>query len=266
MSTHTDLDLDGIVDAIAPSGPSRRTVAKGMAWSLPVIAGGIAAPPAAASEMPPPCDACNPVNNCFITVGPGACSCAPGLVCVGTGPLGLANVCVGTDLLLTDCGGSTCYGVCLAAGGAIIAAVNTFMTAMSTFVTAAVAILGRDAAQPCAHQPGLPSNVCISPFGDGRLGGLCTTLQTCGSTAQISLPLAVLNTAYTTMISTLHNLGVNVASQCQAPYVCKDGASMTMDYHLPLVGTHVFGLKYQIGFCGCADGSTVCPGATRYDC
>lgn len=255
------IDVDAVGDAIAApradivsTGVSRRAVAKGVAWSLPVIASAVAAGPAYAAS-PAQCSSCTGAvvtNNCILSGGgSGDCTCAPGLICVGTGPLGLANVCVGTDLLVSTCNGTTCYGVCLAAGGAIINALNTFISAITTFATVAGSLVSLLGVTPCVHSAGLPTNLCISPFNDGRLGTLCSVSHSCGNTGVISVPLGVLTTAYNTLVSTLGALGILISSSCNDGYVCGGyGASVSLQYAGGL--GPAWGFDLQLGICQCS--------------
>lgn len=249
----TSFDVDDIADGLANRGVTRRQVAKGAAWSLPVIAASMAVPAKAAqSPEPPVCIACAAVTqNCFLQIGQtGACKCAPGLVCVGTGPLGLANICVGTDLLLSTCGGGTCYGVCLETGGAVLNTFNTLMMAMSAFINAAKILPALTGVAACVNQPGLPKNLCVSPLGDGQLGSFCV-IQHAGNTGVIDPILGTLRDALQVFLDLLDSLNIAVANTCQAPYVCKDGASVSLDWDLPLVGTHIGGYELQVGICQC---------------
>ncbi|NHN56615.1 hypothetical protein G9U51_12575 [Calidifontibacter sp. DB0510] len=267
------LDTDLIAEAIAappdpqapaaePSRVSRRTVAKGLAWSLPTISTAIAAPAYAAS--PPICDRCaggtNPTD-CFIAFPGGGnngghCTCAPGLVCVGTGPLGLLNVCVGTDLALSTCGGAQCAGVCLAPGGAIVTAINTFLAALTAFASA-VGTLDLLGLRSCVNQPGLPTNICVAPFNDGRLGALCSYSASCGSNAVVDGLIRTVTGAYNTMISTLSNLGVLVSPKCADGLVCNDIGSAAFSY-AGVLGTGGFGVQIGIGFCQCPPQTKTC--------
>jgi len=252
----TRASVDDIATGIRP--PSRRTVAKGAAWSLPVIATGIAAP--AQAESPGVCVACTTGSRCIITVGDGGtCQCAAGLACVGTGPLGLTNVCVGAQVagLVVACGSTTCTGVCLSAGGAVITAFNTLMTAMSTFVNGVRLVPGLLGLRTCVNQPGLPTNVCVSPLGDGGLGSMCVQRFTCGSTTVIGTLLATLDSAVTSFVTTLQGLGILTSSSCAAPYVCKDGASVATDFD-GVFGIAAFGTSTRVGICQCGPQST-CP-------
>ena len=245
-------DVARISDAIAR--PRRRLIAAGAAWSLPVIAVGIAAP-AHAGSATGTCAACDGAQQCILTIGgAGNCSCGPGLACVGTGPLGLANVCVGSTLVANTCGATTCYGVCLDPGGAVIVAFNTLMSAMTAFVSTVVTIVAAAPAglQTCTNQPGLPTNVCVSPLNDGGLGSMCVERASCGNTTLIASALATLDTAVNTYITTLASLGILVATSCQAPYVCKDGGSIAVSYSgsvLPPIAA--FGSRTRAGICQC---------------
>lgn len=249
-------DVDAIADAIGHS-PSRRRLLIGAAWSVPVIATAIATPAYASSHLPP-CDDCvgsaGPPN-CFISGAGGTCECAPGLVCVGTGPLGLANVCISTDLLNfgeNECAGGTCYGLCLSPGSAVITAVNTFAAAASAFITGLGLVGGLTGLQQCLNTPGLPTNVCVSPFNDGRLGTLCSSAFACGGNVLVNTLMATLQAAYNTLISTLGSLGILVSPGCAAPYVCSDGVTVAADFPgLALVPE--FAVKYQLGICQCPD-------------
>lgn len=241
--------VEGIADAIVR--PSRRTVARTAGWSLPAIAVGIAAPARAAS--PGFCPTCGPDRPACIIGETGTCRCGPGLVCVGSGPLGLANVCVGADLaaLVATCGGTTCTGVCLDPGGGVVTAFNTLAAAMTTFVTG-VQALGLVGTRTCSHQPGLPTNVCASPFNDGGLGSICVEQFSCGNTALLGTLVTTLDAAIATFVTTLSGMGIAVSSACQAPYVCKDGASVAMD-----TGTAVAQYR-RVGICQCGPQDT-CP-------
>lgn len=253
------IDVARISDAIAR--PDRRKLAVGMAWSLPAIAIGIAAPTHAASTGQT-CIACDGAYQCILTIGgAGTCSCGPGLACVGTGPLGLANVCVGSTLVATTCGPTTCYGVCLDPGGAVIVAFNILMSAMTAFVSTVATLVAAAPAglSTCVNQPGLPSNVCVSPLNDGGLGAMCIERANCGNTTLIGTALATLDAAVTTYTSTLASLGIIVATSCQAPYVCKDGGSVAVSYVgsvLPPIAA--FGSRTRVGICQCGPQDT-CP-------
>lgn len=258
----TSFDVDDIADGLANRGVTRRQVAKGAAWSLPVIAASMAVPAKAAqSPEPPVCIACAAeAQNCFLQIGQtGACKCAPGLVCVGTGPLGLANICVGTDLLLSTCGGGTCYGVCIQTDGAVIVAFNALVSALTVFTSAAATALlalGATNIAPCVHAGLFPQNVCVSPLADGQLGSVCV-IQHSSNTGVIGTALGALTFALNGLLAALSALNILVSNSCQAPYVCKDGASVSINWGTGIL-TAKGGYELQVGVCQCPPQGTVC--------
>lgn len=264
-------DVDRIADAIAGS-PSRRSVVRGAAWSVSGISAAIAAPAAAASTLPQ-CGTCvgqTGPPRCFISgTGGGTCTCASGLVCVGTGPLGLANVCVGSTLIGVSCSGTTCFGVCLSAGGTVPAAINTLTTAITSLINVLGAIGGTvTGTTPCTSSTPVPANWCVSPLTDGGLGTLCSALRSChtgsgvaGGVANLVIGAALdsITTAYNGLISALGALGLVASPTCAAPYVCtpfvEAAAGQTFTF---VTGSARYGLNLYVGFCQCPSGRDFC--------
>ncbi|GAB3259692.1 hypothetical protein GCM10027425_22280 [Alteromonas gracilis] len=233
-TTPSTYDVESVASGVA-ARPSRRTVVRGAAWSVPVVAAAIAAPAYAAS--PGVCGLCpTSVNQCIIG-STGTCTCAAGLVCVGTGPLGLANICVGTDLLLTTCGGGTCTGVCLDAGGTLVTALNVFTAAITTLATTTGALCQRNTVTVTP----VPTGICVSPF-SGTFGSLC--LITSGSGA---LGLG-LTTAINTLTATLSSLNVALSNPCPTGTVCGGLAAFDIGGGALCLGSTAVG---TLGYCSC---------------
>ena len=214
-------DAESVRTAIR--GTTRRTVVRTGAWSVPVVAAAVAAPAFAASATI--CSACNgalPVRcTVNVVVGDpvtGPCNCATGLVCATIGPLNLANVCVGSGLLSTQCGTTTCTGICVAAGGSLIVAVNALVATLTTAL--ALLNVGNCSAGVTGFIPG---NICVVPVTNvnaGTFGALCIT-----NTGQ-GLIAGTANTAVNTLKATVNALGIAglvFADQCASPYSCKPG-------------------------------------------
>jgi hypothetical protein len=275
-------DVDALADAIAPSrnssGPSRRAVVIGTAWSIPLIATAMALPAYAASRQP--CSSCvgqTGAPNCFLAIGgTGECDCPSGLVCVGTGPLGLVNVCVGTNLIprLNTCGGTDCYGVCLSAGGTIPLLINTLTTAITSLGTVLGNIGGTVTGTTlCSNSTPIPNSWCVSPLNDGGLGTLCSAIKSChtgtgplGDAADFTIggAITVIATAYNALISGLGTLGLVAVPVCDTPYVCTPfvdvavGQTHTFSVFGVEVGNAKFGLDLYAGFCQCPSGKDFC--------
>lgn len=233
-TTPTTYDVESVASGVA-ARPSRRTVVRGTAWSVPVVAAAIAAPAYAAS--PGVCGLCpTSVNQCLIN-GTGTCTCAAGLVCAGTGPLGLANICVGTDLLLTTCGGGTCTGVCLDAGGTLVTALNTFTAAITTLATTAGALCTRNTVTVTP----VPTGICVSPF-SGTFGSLCLISSGSGALG------AGLTTAINTLTATLSSLNVALSNPCPTGTVCGGLATFDIGGGTLCLGSTALG---AIGYCSC---------------
>ncbi len=266
-------NVDAIADAIAPKElVARRTVAGGAMWSIPIISSAIAAPVMAASV--PLCSECvgnTGAPNCILSAGgDGNCACASGLVCVGTGPLGLVNICVGTSLLAASCGGTTCYGICLSGGGLIPPLINSLAAAITTFVNVIGTIAGSvTGTTPCTSSVPLPNNWCVSPLTDGGLGTLCTSMKSCntgtgllGGAASLTIgtALATLSATYNTLITALGTLGLVANTSCDSPYVCTPflevAAGQTFD--MGLGGEAKYGVDMYVGFCQCPSGKDFC--------
>lgn len=226
-------NVDTIADAIAASS-DRRSVVRAAVWSVPLVAIATAAPAFAAS--PPTCAFCPTATNQCLLDGLGTCVCGAGLVCVGTGPLGLTNVCVGTSLLLASCGAGSCHGVCLAAGGALVAALNTFVTSITALATANVLC-----ANHAVTATPVPTNVCVSPLSN-TFGSLC--LITSGSGA-LGTSLA---TIIGTLTSSLTALGVALSNPCPVGTTCKSIVTFDIGGGLACLGSQATG---TLGYCAC---------------
>lgn len=227
--TKTSGDLAGVADAINP-GVSRRKVMVGLgagaAFSLPVVASAISAP-ASAAVSPPICGGCASAGRCIITIGgltSGDCQCQSNQFCVGTGPLNIANVCVGTDFILSQCGGQPCYGVCLEGiSGAFTLAYDALALLFSLFTGVITP---------------MPLNGCFSPLQDGTLGSICAVNWGVG-------PLDI----------TLPN---PLPGACQPGYKCTgidlDKLPEFLGVPTPIGGTAGPGGVWhgQFGFCDCA--------------
>lgn len=207
MNDIKQFDPDLVADALAGNA-TRRAVVRSAAWSLPVVAVAMAAPAMAAS--PPICGTCPPTGNqCILSFGGGGdCKCGPGLVCVGTGPLGLANMCVGTSILISTCGTATCYGVCAASNGVLIAAFNTLTNAMA----AAFSLLPICSRHDFEVIP-WPTNICISPL-SGTIGSLCLITDGDGFIGGVIGPLI------NTFAATLSSLNLAVSNPCPSGMAC----------------------------------------------
>lgn len=191
---------------------------------------------------------------CILAGSPGGtCQCAAGLICVGTGPLNLANLCVGNNIISQTCGGSTCFGVCVGSGGLVPSALATLTTALSALVAAARVAGGA----ACVKSVALPSNLCASATNDGGLGTLCSRSSTCGSNVAVNALLATVVTAYNALISAFGALGLVAVSTCQSGYVCRPLVDVGVSLN-PIGTLADFGLQLQLGFCQCPDGSTTC--------
>lgn len=280
------LDLDAIADGIANKGATRRTVTKGAAWSLPVIAAGIAAPTASATPVLPTCGCATASLPCLIGIpgtnnpaGPGDknCGCAAGLICVGTGPLNILNVCVGSDIIAQTCGSSTCYGVCLGTSSPVVTAVNALIVGLSGFATDLVNIIGSLAFgsfRACAISDGIPANVCASPIGnDGsaRLGVPCLWHEVCtagllgGAVNGLLQGLVDLVVAVETAFGGM-GLAVVTPAQCEAKgLVCTPVAGAAFKLNTFFGITPGFVLDVGVGFCECPGGTT-CKGSFNTPC
>ncbi|PRY63636.1 hypothetical protein BCF74_10134 [Knoellia remsis] len=135
-------------------------------------------------------------------------------------------------------------------------AINAFTTALSAFARS-VRLLSIAGIEICENSAGLPTNVCVSPFNDGRLGTLCSYSSSCGNTSLIGVPLGVVTTAYNTLISSLAALDVLVSPRCATGYVCKDIASVAIGY-ASVTGVTSFGFSIGIGYCQCDDNTKTC--------
>ncbi|MBW8172280.1 hypothetical protein K0651_04350 [Ornithinimicrobium sp. Arc0846-15] len=218
-------ERESITQAIGGYRPTRRGLVAGAGvFSVPAIAMAVAAP-VMAQSADPICGGCGETRNCFLALGdPGGCACEGDLVCVGSGPLGLVNLCVGTDLVLTDCGGSQCTGVCADAGGTLLTALNTLAAGISV-----LGVLGQTVTV------NLPEDLCVSPFGDGSLGTVCNTAQVGGI-----LGVAI-NGLINTALNVITGLGLVVGGECQDGLSCE---GVNLDGVLSTSGS--------IGFCSCS--------------
>lgn len=234
-------DVDSVREAIR-GGSTRRTVVRTGAWSVPVVAVAIAAPSFAASKT-----ICNPCNNglpvnCTVTVvvgnpNTGPCNCASGLVCATV--LNFANVCVaeGTGLTNTDCGspGQQCFGVCLTAGGSLVAAVNNLLGSLD-----AIRVGNCDVTVAGS----IPTDICVIPAANptaGTLGTLCIV-----SSGNSSVATAIASTIAALGGRLGGPTGLVFATQCAAGFSCKPGASTST------TGTSCGGTtSVTVGFCQC---------------
>ncbi len=265
MPSKTTFDVDRIASGIGSKTISRRAVAKGAAWSLPVLATGIAAPAVAASSET--CS-CNVQQQCFIELPApaGECKCAPGLVCVGTGPLGLANVCVSVGLTTgggpISCGIASCYGVCASTDGTLISAVNTLASSLSGVVDELLGLLSDPLGileGSVVSVGGIPSDVCISPLNDGHLGSLCQYVHAGGLFGLLGTVSDVTNI----LLALFDNLGLLLVSQdgCKNGMVCQPMVGSELD--VSALGLPVATADVEIGVCACP-GTTVSAGATTH--
>ncbi len=249
MPTRTMFDVDRIASGIGRKTISRRAVAKGAAWSLPVLATGIAAP--AVAQSPEICS-CKTEQRCFIEASSsaGECRCARGLVCVEAGPFGLADVCVGAGLLSTDCGGGECYGVCLSG---VHQALDNFSTQMALLGWDIAKIVGYSVAFEMSPMGNVPTNVCVSPFGDGKLGSLCRDIIETGNLQNAEF-IDDVTDVVNTLTDSLGASGVTLGTTCSTGFVCSPIAGATVKDHANTSGSSGSGtLTAHVGVC-------VCPG------
>lgn len=242
------VDVERIATGISATPVGRRSVTKGVAWSLPVIATAIAAPRAAASGT---CETCKQ-QQCIITIGgttSGTCQCAPNLVCVGTGPLGLLNVCVGSTLVANTCGTGTCFGVCLGVGSPLVTALNSIVGLVTALVGPATAVgaLGVVTLNPVLQ---IPSNTCVSPLGDGSLGTLCRS-TTAGGGALSGAVLAAISVVFNTLLGSLNAAGVTLGTTCDPGLVCKPIAGANVVVKVPFTGFTLANATVAVGTCAC---------------
>ena len=189
-------------------------------------------------------------------------------------------MCVGTGLLAQTCGGGSCYGVCLSAGGTIPALVNTLSTAVTTLITVLGTLGGSvTGTTPCTTSTPIPSNWCVSPLTDGGLGTLCSRMASChngngvtGTVADVTIgtALTTIVTAYNALISGLGALGLVARTTCASSYVCDPFLEVAagQTFTFPLGGGAArYGINMYVGFCACPTGKDHCyDNAITYPC